>query len=118
MDRKKHLSYAKTHRKRSGLSQDELAYLLGDKTTSFILKTEHSKEMPSLSRALSYQILFGIPAEEIFTGLLQQQQNLIFNKIVELSGNLERRPKTQIVTRKLEFLDATARRIAGNSKQI
>lgn len=114
MKDKKFLNYAKTHRKKAGLSQNELAYLFGDKSTSFILKTERGNEIPSLSRALSYQILFNLPADQMFFGLSKPLAHDVFKRIAKLSKNLEKQPATASVERKLRFLNTTARRIADN----
>ncbi len=118
MEDKKFLNYAKTHRKKAGLSQNELAYLFGDKSTSFILKTERGNELPSLSRALSYQILFDVQADQMFAELSKSIADMVFKRITHLTGNLEKQPQTASVERKLEFLNSAARNIATNYSSV
>lgn len=118
MKDKSNLNYAKTHRKRSGLSQNELAFLFGDKSTSFVLKTERGNEIPCLSRALSYQIIFDTQAEEIFAPLATALVNRIFNNIIKLSKDLENQPETPSIKRKLNFLEKTARNIANKYSSV
>lgn len=115
---RRYLNYAKTQRKKAGLSQNELAYLFGDKTTSYILKTERGSQLPCLSRLLSYQILFDLPADQLFFELSKSVSHDLFKRIATLSNNLERRPQTATVRHKIQFLESAAARIATNNKDV
>ena len=113
-----YFNYAKTHRKKAGLSQNELASLFGDKSTSSILKTERGNEFPSLSRALSYYILFDCPVDEIFVELSKAQAMAVFKQIAKLTKKLEKQTQTLFVQRKLRFLNEAARRIATKYSKV
>ncbi len=64
--------YLKTYRRRAGLTQKELAILLGIGDDTTVSKLERRKREPSLKIAFGCQILFGVPADRIFPGLLAQ----------------------------------------------
>lgn len=69
MSRKTPHSYLRTHRKQSGLTQRELAAILGCLTEGQVSRHERGTNTPSLRAALGYEILFGTPASRIFPGI-------------------------------------------------
>lgn len=62
-------TYLRFLRRKSGLSQRELARILGNVTASQISRHERSVTPPSLLNAFGYQTVFQQPASEIFPGL-------------------------------------------------
>ena len=67
-----HLSnHVRKYRKRSALSQREVAYLLGVEGGSKVCRYERFTREPSLYTALAYEAIFQIPASELFPGLYQ-----------------------------------------------
>jgi len=60
-------NYLRMHRKKTGLSQRDLAILVGYKDQWQISRHERSGTTPSLVIALAYQVVFRIPVSEIFT---------------------------------------------------
>jgi transcriptional regulator with XRE-family HTH domain len=62
-------TYLRFLRRKSGLSQRELARLLGNVTASQISRHERSVTPPSLLTAFGYQTVFQKPASDIFPGL-------------------------------------------------
>lgn len=61
--------YLITHRKRAGLSQDELAFLLGSKSGTKVSRHEQERREPSLKTALAYAAVYRVPVEDLFPGL-------------------------------------------------
>lgn len=65
-------NYLKTNRKRSSLTQEEAAFLLGitgiDRANK-VLRDEKCDRMPSLRAALAYELIYGKPVAELFAGL-------------------------------------------------
>lgn len=61
--------YLVTHRKRAGLSQRELAFLLGSKSGTKVSRHEQERREPSLKAALAYAAVYRVPVEELFPGL-------------------------------------------------
>jgi transcriptional regulator with XRE-family HTH domain len=70
-------NYLRTHRKKSALSQEEVAFLLGgigESKGSRISRYESCNREPSLAAALAYEIIYGKPVRELFAGLYEQVQ--------------------------------------------
>ncbi len=59
------LCYLRTHRRVWGLTQPELASLLG-RSASQISRIEHGKNAPTVEVALACQMIFGIPPSAMF----------------------------------------------------
>jgi transcriptional regulator with XRE-family HTH domain len=60
----------RTHRRSWGLSQRELADLLGFDSPAHISRIEHGKRNPGLETALACCALFGVPLHELFPQLV------------------------------------------------
>ena len=65
-------TYLRTYRKRSALTQDELAALLGCKSGVSVCEYERLKERPSLETALACQAIFGVSVEELFPSIYEK----------------------------------------------
>jgi DNA-binding XRE family transcriptional regulator len=62
-------TYLRFLRRKSGLSQRELAQIIGNVTASQISRHERSISPPTLLTAFGYQALFKKPVSDIFPGL-------------------------------------------------
>lgn len=112
----KYFNYAKTCRKKTGLSQNEVAYLIGLKSPHFISQTELGNENPALSRLLLYHILCDKQVEKIFPDLSEKVSLDIFKRIAKLSKQLQNKKQTEIIKRKIMNLDLIAEKIANKYK--
>ena len=113
MPRPKLDNYLRAYRKRSGLSQDEVAYLLGSSSGTKVSRFERYARRPSLDVALSYEAIFrvfGIPARELFAGRYQRVERSIMTRAARLQARVETGPKAS--PRKLATLSAI-RKIAA-----
>jgi DNA-binding XRE family transcriptional regulator len=70
-------NYLRTHRRRTGLTQHELARVLGYGTHSAIARHERLESVPSLAVALRYQVLYRVPVSEIFAGLVKVLSSIL-----------------------------------------
>jgi len=67
-----HLSnYLRANRKRLGLSQAEVAFLLGAETGEMVCRHERFAREPGLETALAYEAIYQRPSRELFAGLYQ-----------------------------------------------
>lgn len=82
--------YLRSHRKRLGLSQDELAWLMGSASGSKVSKYERFACEPSLKAVLAYEIVFGVPARELFAGIFEAVQMVAGRRARSLLKRLER----------------------------
>lgn len=65
-------NYLRAHRKRLGLSQAEVAFLLGAEGGAKMCRYEKFSRIPTLETALACEVIFKKPASELFAGLYQQ----------------------------------------------
>lgn len=77
-------NYLKTHRQRSGLTQSELASLLGFDSSVNIFRYERGIRKPNLERALALQMLFEIRVDELFPAVNEKVARILIARITEL----------------------------------
>lgn len=103
-------SYLRIHRIKSGLSQRELAYVLGYGGTGQIREHEHATSAPPFLMALAYEAVFRIPVAELFPGFSETVTHGIEKRLRELEGTLQEKNakgrKARAIARKLEWLCA------------
>ncbi len=108
-------NYLKTYRKRSGLSQSEIAFLLGRKSAAQVSRYEQRRSVPSLFTALACSAMLGVPPEELFAGLQQKAAAAVARQIEKLLLAPKRGEKHSRVTagdqRKLHWLNECKGRI-------
>jgi len=101
-------NYLRTHRKRIGLSQRELAKTLGFYDESPVSRHERFESTPPLSVAIGYEVIFRVPVSEIFAGLRNRVEKDVENRLRDLQNALgERSAKDRgsiAVARKLMWL--------------
>lgn len=98
-------NYLRTYRKRSGLSQDEVAFLLGCHFGTKVSRYERFEREPNLRTALTYEIIFRIDLSELFAGIYQQVERDAAKRARTLERSLARQDK---VERKLAALKLIA----------
>jgi transcriptional regulator with XRE-family HTH domain len=70
-------NYLRMYRKRAGLSQDEVAYLLGVKSGTITSRYERFRRTPSLETALAYEAIYGVPVKELFAGVAERAECVV-----------------------------------------
>ena len=104
-------SYLRTHRKRSGLTQSEVAYLLGLKSGQIVSRHERLDRRPNLETMFAYQIIFDVLPHELYPGLYEKVENVTKLRIQELLGRIGEDPDMGIATRKRDILAQAQGRI-------
>jgi len=111
-------NYLRTYRKKSGLTQQEVGYLLGRETGAQVSRYEKRHRLPPLETALAYEEIFGVPVSELFAGIRQSVGRDIQKRRVELRARLQTdTPKahdTRIIAHKLRSLDHRERPLVAN----
>jgi len=64
--KKKVLCYLRTHRRVWGLTQQELASLMGFESATHVSRIENGKRPPTVESALACEVIFGIPPSAMF----------------------------------------------------
>jgi DNA-binding XRE family transcriptional regulator len=81
-------NYLRTHRRRCGLSQEELAALVGYKNWNAVGRHERSQDIPPFLVALAYEIVFEVPVAQLFPGFYSAVRDSVAQNLRELKGNM------------------------------
>lgn len=98
-------NYLRTYRKRSGLTQQEVAFLLGCRFGAKVSRYERFVREPSLRTALAYEVIFNAKLKELFAGIYEQVERNVAKRARMLVRRLASQPKSE---RKLAALKAIA----------
>jgi transcriptional regulator with XRE-family HTH domain len=102
-------SLLRTQRRTWGLSQREMAKLLGFESSAEISRLEHGKRTPGLETALACSTLFGVPVQELFPQLAVESVDKLRERVGALHEGLNQ-PSTASAARKRELLDSALSR--------
>src|SRR5688572_22774594 len=80
MSQKKLSNYLRKYRKRSYLSQDEMAFLLGCKSGSKVSRYENFSRLPTPKTIFAYEIICGALGREIFAGVYEAVERSIIKR--------------------------------------
>jgi transcriptional regulator with XRE-family HTH domain len=103
----------RSERKRAGLTQDELAYLIGLGAASGISRLEKGEREPEFRTALAYEIIFDRTARELFSAAYQETERLVVERastIAERMRQIEESNRIAYKLKRLEELIARCRR--------
>jgi len=78
-------NYLRTYRKRSGLSQKEVAFLLGFHSDSNVSRYEAPNHRPNLEALFAFEIIYDTPARELFAGVYDETKKKIQQRLRLLS---------------------------------
>ncbi len=104
----------RTHRKRWGLTQKELARLVGAKSGTQVSRYERLLRKPKLHIALACQVIFGELPHEVFPKLFESVEEAVMERAYTLCRELEK-SKSKAAKRKLELLNDMLRRAVDRS---
>ena len=97
-------NYLRTHRRRSGYSQEHLAYLLGAGDGAKVSHYEQHGRRPAFDTLLAYAAIFGVPTEELFSGRFAQIRTGVRRRAAVLRRRLAASPQTPAALHELESL--------------
>lgn len=83
-------NYIRAHRKRACLTQKDVAFLLGSKSSAHVSRHERFKQVPDLQTLLAYELLFRTPLRSLFSSTHQEVQKKLRNRICLLIRKLVR----------------------------
>ena len=98
------ISYLRPLRRRWGLTQKELAFLIGAKSGGVISRIEGLKRVPSLAAALACEIVFDTPPLELFPEIFSTMQDGVLDRANDLYEELQGDP-SRVTRAKLDFLE-------------
>lgn len=97
-------NYIRHHRKRLGLSQEDVAFLLGWNGSAQTSRYEHFCRIPTLRTALALSVIFQAPIHELFSGEKQEVRQAVSKRAQVLDRQLQLKKPGRSSARKLIFL--------------
>jgi transcriptional regulator with XRE-family HTH domain len=101
-------NYLRAQRRKSGLSQNEVAFLLGRMNGAQVSRYEKRRRLPSVETALACELIFGVPVAELFAGVRDSIGKDIGKRRRELSAKLQAKTlkgsEAQMTAHKLRWL--------------
>src|SRR5277367_5668852 len=82
-------NYLRAYRKRSGLTQGEMAFLLGCKAAGQVSRYERRHRLPTLRTALACASILRVPLEKLFAGIQQEVGREASDRLAKLRLDLE-----------------------------
>jgi DNA-binding XRE family transcriptional regulator len=108
MAQKKLASHLRSHRKKSGLSQLELAGLIGYLSEDAVMRHEQVASIPSLTIALAYEAIFRVPVSRLFPGVYEAVEERVDVRLAAMERRLQEKSAkdrdASAAARKLEWL--------------
>lgn len=98
--------YLRTFRKHAGLSQEELAFLVGGLYAKNVSRHEIGERLPALRTALKYEFVLGVAVATLYEGLCLDIRRDVCRRARGLLKGLERRRSTKGRDRKIHILKA------------
>src|SRR6266852_154317 len=110
-------NYLRSYRKQSGLTQDEVGFLLGRRNGAQVSRYEKRHRLPPLETALACEAIFGVPVSELFAGVRQAVGRDILKRRLELRARLHTKtPRASgalVVAHKLRSLEDRERPVVA-----
>jgi transcriptional regulator with XRE-family HTH domain len=111
-------NYLRTYRKRSGLTQSEVAFLLGCKDAGQVSRYERRHRLPTLRTALACASILRVPLATLFAGVQQEVDRDAARRVAKLRSDLETKSPqnrhAKSTSKKLRWLTQTD----GSSRNI
>src|SRR5207253_866617 len=92
--------------KRFGLSQNELSFLLGVKSSEKVCLYEKFQHVPNLQTALALQAILGVPVAELFAGIYEQVEKETSEQARLLMRKIQYDAADRAASRKADLLRA------------
>jgi transcriptional regulator with XRE-family HTH domain len=82
-------NYLLSYRKESGLSQEEVGFLLGCEDGTLVSRYEKRRRLPPIKTLLACEEIFGAPIAELFAGMQQSVKKDVARRRLELMSKLQ-----------------------------
>ena len=96
-------NYLRAHRKRLGLSQNDIAFLLGAESGAKVCRYEKFNRLPGLETILAYSAIFKRPTSELFAGF---HDRIVYEIAIRAEKLLEKSKEEPENTRRKKTLSA------------
>ena len=101
-------NYLRMYRKRSGLTQREVAFLLGCQNGAQVSRYEKRRRVPPLRTALACEVAFGIPVAVLFAGIREAVAKNVEGRLAKVETQLRAKAangcQDRMTAQKLQWL--------------
>ncbi len=97
-------NYLRTYRKRAGLTQSEVAFLLGCTDGAKVSRYERFARKPSIETMFGYEVIFAAPPRDLLAGVFQKVEKTTHRRAQLLAQKLSAATPAHTTTRKLDLL--------------
>jgi len=98
-------NYLRMYRRRTGLSEREVAYLLGCHCSSKESRYEHGVRCPNLKTVFAYETVYGAPPENLFSGIYHEVKKATVRRARALMAKVSREKECPSKAHKLKALE-------------
>ena len=99
-------NYLRTYRKRCGLSQSDVAFLLGCEYGTKVSRYERKSRIPITETLFALEIIFQAPAKDLYGGVYAQVEQQVIRRAKLLKKQTDKHSSSPRQKRKLEALIA------------
>lgn len=97
-------NYLRARRKSAGLSQEEIAFLLGFHS-SHICRYERFRRTPGFRIAIAFEVIFKAPVRVLFYGDYRTIEKAIHRRVKRLMNRLRKQTANRLTEQKLAHLE-------------
>lgn len=87
--------YLRTYRKKFGLTQHEVAELVGMDTGQIVSRHEGQTRIPNFKAAIAYQIVFDVPLRALFPELYKEVEREVLERACALRDRIEQEKEVE-----------------------
>lgn len=109
--------YLRTHRRKWALTQEELAFLLGRKSSTQVSRLEQGKRIPGMDIVLACEVLFGVTPSSFFPKFYADIEEAVLSRAAMLYKRLDKET-SRVAMRKKEFLSVALKRAITRLNEI
>jgi transcriptional regulator with XRE-family HTH domain len=102
----------RSHRKRSGLTQEDVAVLIGARSPSQVSRQESGEREPDLHAALAYHIIYDAPMRHLLPKPYRDIAQQVHTRAEALAARLKEQPDGLHLGHRIEHLRQMAGRIS------
>jgi DNA-binding XRE family transcriptional regulator len=111
-----HINHLNITRKRSGLTQSDVATLMGFQEHTHVCRHEKGKRIPPIEMILSYHIIFDKSVEDLFYGYRKELIHNIQQRVPHLIQELKKLRPSPRLTERIKCLSNIYHRLTNLSK--
>jgi transcriptional regulator with XRE-family HTH domain len=110
-------SYLRTERKKRGLTQEEVAYLLGVQSGTKVSRYERRARTPTLGNLFAIQVVYGAAPHELFPGVFEEIKKTVIKRATVLAIEVRSLHTGPQAKRKLAALEVIIRSESAVQRQ-